>query len=335
MSREIRAFSGSHSRILSVGSFRPERVVTNAELVEAIDSSDEWIRQRSGIVSRRFANPETTVIDMAEHSARQAIARSGLELAQIDAILVATVTHPYQTPSAATLLTQRLGLPGIPAMDISAACAGFCHGLGLASDMIRAGSAHNVLVIGVEKLSDFTDLTDRGTAFIFGDGAGAVIVGPSDEPRIGPTVWGSDGAQWDAIANNKSWLDYRASEQRPEDWPYLTMQGRAVFRWAVWKMSPAAKQAMDVAGVTPDDLDVFLPHQANIRIIDAMVKELKLPDHVKVARDIVDNGNTSAASIPMAMDRMLADSEASSGDLALMIGYGAGLAYAGQVAYLP
>ena len=202
-------------------------------------------------------------------------------------------------------------------------------------DQVIVGVVLNVLVIGVEKLSDFTDLTDRGTAFIFGDGAGAVIVGPSDEPRIGPTVWGSDGAQWDAIANNKSWLDYRASEQRPEDWPYLTMQGRAVFRWAVWKMSPAAKQAMDVAGVTPDDLDVFLPHQANIRIIDAMVKELKLPDHVKVARDIVDNGNTSAASIPMAMDRMLADSEASSGDLALMIGYGAGLAYAGQVAYLP
>ncbi|MFN8076164.1 MAG: beta-ketoacyl-ACP synthase III [Kineosporiaceae bacterium] len=321
-----------HARILSVGAYRPQRVVTNEEICRHIDSSDEWIRERSGIVTRRRAAPEESVVDMAEHAALQAIERAGLSPQDVDAVLVASVTHPYQTPSAAAILTDRIGATPAAAADLSAACAGFCYGVSLASDMVRAGSARHVLVVGVEKLSDFTDPTDRSTAFLFGDGAGAVVVGPSDEPGIGPTIAGSDGAQWEAIRNSRSWLEVRDGDPT---WPALTMAGQTVFRWAVWQMAPVARKALDAAGVAAEELAAFIPHQANIRIVDAMVKQLQLPASVPVARDIVDSGNTSAASIPLAMDRMLAEGLAPSGGLALMIGFGAGLVYAAQVVRLP
>ena len=321
-----------HARILSVGAYRPERVVTNDEICERIDSSDEWIRERSGIVTRRFAAADESVVDMALAAARTAVERAGLEPGDIDAVLVATVTYPYQTPSAAAVLTDRLGATPAMALDISAACAGFCHGIQLATDMVRGGSARHVLLVGVEKLSDFTDPDDRTIAFIFGDGAGAVVIGPSDTPAIGPTVWGSDGAQWEAIANRNSWIDLRDGTGQ---WPHLKMAGQAVFRWAVWQMAPVAQKALEAAGLTPADLDAFIPHQANMRIIDAMAKQIGLPPGVAIARDIADTGNTSAASIPLAMDRMLSEGQASSGDLALLIGFGAGLAYAAQVVELP
>lgn len=321
-----------HARILSVGAYRPERVVTNDEICLRIDSSDEWIRERSGIVTRRFAAPDESVVDMALAAGRTAIQRAGLEPGDIDAVLVATVTYPYQTPSAAAVLTDRIGATPAMALDISAACAGFCHGIQLASDMVRGGSARHVLLVGVEKLSDFTDPDDRTIAFIFGDGAGAVVIGPSDTPAIGPTVWGSDGAQWEAIANRNSWIALRDGTG---EWPHLKMAGQAVFRWAVWQMAPVAQKALEAAGLTPADLDVFIPHQANMRIIDAMAKQIGLPPGVAIARDIADTGNTSAASIPLAMDRMLSEGAASSGELALLIGFGAGLAYAAQVVELP
>jgi len=322
-----------YSRILSVGAYRPERVVTNEEICRTIDSSDEWIRERSGIATRRFAAPDESVVDMAEAAARVAIERAGLTAADVDAVLLATVTHPYQTPSAASLVAHRLGATPAAALDVSAACAGFCYGVSLASDMVRGGSARHVLVIGVEKLSDFLDLHDRTTAFIFGDGAGAVVIGPSDHPGIGPTVWGSDGSQWDAIINKHSWLEYRDVEDA--EWPALRMAGQTVFRWAVWQMSPVAQKAVDAAGISSGDLAAFIPHQANVRIIDAMAKQLRLPETVQIARDITDNGNTSAASVPLAMDRMLADGQTGSGGLALLIGFGAGLTYAAQVVELP
>jgi 3-oxoacyl-[acyl-carrier-protein] synthase-3 len=321
-----------HARILSVGAYRPERVVTNDEICLRIDSSDEWIRERSGIVTRRFAAPDESVVDMALAAGRTAIQRAGLEPGDIDAVLVATVTYPYQTPSAAAVLTDRIGATPAMALDISAACAGFCHGIQLATDMVRGGSARHVLLVGVEKLSDFTDPDDRTIAFIFGDGAGAVVIGPSDTPAIGPTVWGSDGAQWEAIANRNSWIALRDGTG---EWPHLKMAGQAVFRWAVWQMAPVAQKALEAAGLTPADLDVFIPHQANMRIIDAMAKQIGLPPGVAIARDIADTGNTSAASIPLAMDRMLSEGTASSGQLALLIGFGAGLAYAAQVVELP
>ena len=337
--RLITAAKGAaHARLSGIGAYRPERVVDNHELVDAIDSTDEWIRERTGIITRYRAAPDETVVDMAEAASRQAIEHAGLRADQIGAIVLATITHPYQTPAAASLLAHRLGATPAAAFDISAACAGFCHGITLANDMVRGGSAEHVLVVGVEKLSDFTDLTDRGSAFIFGDGAGAVVVSPSDVPGIGPTVWGSDGEQWDAIRQRDSWLDMKPG--RPEgapdvEWPAIVMKGQAVFRWAVWKMAPVAQQALDAAGVKAEDLDAFIPHQANMRIIDSMAKALKLPAHVPVARDIADSGNTSAASVPLAMERMLREGEAPHGGLALLIGYGAGLSYAAQVVVLP
>ncbi|ADU48574.1 beta-ketoacyl-ACP synthase III [Intrasporangium calvum] len=342
--------SPRHSRMLGVGAYRPDRVVMNAEIVDAIDSSDEWIRERSGIVSRHRAAENESVIDMAEHAARQALEHAGITADQLGFVLMATVTHPYQTPAAAPELAARLGSTA-PAMDISAACAGYCYGVATASDMVKAGSVDYVLVIGVEKLSDFTDPHDRGTAFIFGDGAGACVIGPSDTPGIGPTVWGSDGGQRDVITNRHSWLEIRdllddggveAAAVPPsvegvtaKGWPALTMAGQSVFRWAVWGMAPIAQQAIDRAGIKVDDLDAFIPHQANIRIVDAMVKQLKLPPDIPVARDIVTTANTSAASIPIAMTRMLAEGEIPSGGLALQIGFGAGLVYAAQVIVLP
>ena len=328
-----------HARILGVGGYRPERVVTNEEVCEFIDSSDQWIRERSGIITRRIANEQETVTFMAEAAARNAIENSGIELAQIDALLVATVTHPFQTPAAAPLIATNLGLNGIPAFDISAACAGYCYGISLANDMVRSGSARNVLVVGVEKLSDFTDKYDRGTAFIFADGAGAAVVGPSDTPGIGPTMWGSDGEHWTTIQQRRSWLEVRSDwAEQPEDertWPSIGMAGQSVFRWAVWGMAPVAQKALEAAGITADDLDAFIPHQANMRLIDAMIKQLKLPADIPVARDIAEQGNTSAASIPLATERMLREGEAPHGGLALQIGFGAGLAYAAQVVVLP
>jgi len=321
-----------HARILSVGAYRPARVVTNDEICERIDSTDEWIRERTGIISRRFAAPDESVVDMAVAAAGKAIAQAGITADQVGAVLLATVTHPLQTPSAAVDVAYRLGATNAGAFDISAACAGFCYGVATANDMVRGGSAEYVVVIGVEKLSDFTDSYDRSIAFIFGDGAGAVVIGPSDEPAIAPTVWGSDGSQYDAITQRASWIDVR---DHNIDFPHLTMQGQKVFRWAVWQMAPVAAKALAVAGVAPEDLGAFIPHQANMRIIDAMIKKLQLPAHVPVARDIAETGNTSAASIPLAMERMLESGEAKSGDTALLIGFGAGLTYAAQVVILP
>jgi 3-oxoacyl-[acyl-carrier-protein] synthase-3 len=323
----------THTAILGVGSYRPSRVVPNSEIIEAIDSSDEWIQQRSGIKSRRFATPEETVTMMSTASARIAMERAGIEAAQIDGVIVATVTHMMQTPAAASLVAHELGLDRPVAFDISAACAGFCHGVALASDMIRGGSAKYVLVVGVERLSDILDLTDRGTAFIFGDGAGAAVVGPSDEPGIGPVVWGSDGEQSDLIRQREDWREVIASEN--PRMPHLVMEGNAVFRWAAFEMAKVAAETLDRSGITVEDLDVFVPHQANMRIIDAMARSMKLPERVVIARDIAEQGNTSAASIPLALDRLLESGEAKSGDLALLIAFGAGLAYAAQVVRVP
>ncbi|WP_426246757.1 beta-ketoacyl-ACP synthase III [Nocardioides sp. LHG3406-4] len=322
-----------HAAILGLGTYRPTRVVPNAEVVEAIDSSDEWIQQRSGIKSRRWAGPEESVQMMSVAASRIALERAGLDPRQIDCVVVATVSHMLQTPAVATAIAHELGTEQAAAFDISAACAGFCHGIAMASDFVRAGSARHVLVIGVERLTDILDLNDRGTAFIFADGAGAAVVGPSETPGIGPVVWGSDGEQFDLIRQREDWRDVIASGDLVM--PHLTMQGNPVFRWASFAMAKVGQQALDRAGVTLDELDVFVPHQANMRITDAMARSMKLPERVRIARDIADQGNTSAASVPLALDRMIAEGDAKSGDTALLIAFGAGLAYAAQVVVVP
>jgi 3-oxoacyl-[acyl-carrier-protein] synthase-3 len=341
---KIRPSKGApYARILGVGGYRPVRVVPNEVILETIDSSDEWIRSRSGIETRHWASDEETVAAMSIEASGKAIADAGINADQIGAVVVSTVSHFSQTPAVATEIADKLGTQKAAAFDISAGCAGFGYGLTLAKGMIVEGSAEYVLVIGVERLSDLTDLEDRATAFLFGDGAGAVVVGPSQEPHIGPTVWGSEGDKSGTIKQTVPWDEFRASDlsQLPRDskgeikFPAITQEGQAVFRWAVFEMAKVAQQALDAAGITADDLDVFIPHQANERIIDSMVKTLKLPEHVTVARDVRTTGNTSAASIPLAMERLLATGEAKSGDTALVIGFGAGLVYAATVVTLP
>ena len=332
-----------------MGIYRPDVIVTNEDICQWIDSSDEWIRQRTGIVTRHRADKDTSVIDMGEAAARAALADAGIEASQLGAVLVSTVTHPYATPSAAAQLADRLGATPAPAYDISAACAGYCYGIAQADALVHAGTADYVLVVGVEKLSDFIDNTERTISFLLGDGAGAVVIGPSDSPGIGPSVWGSDGSKHESIRMSHSLLDVRdlslaaladgpgalSTAAESAIWPTMLQDGPTVFRWAVWEMAKVAQQALDAAGIKAEDLVAFVPHQANIRIIDEMVKQLGLPEHVAVARDIVDAGNTSAASIPLAMHRLLSENPNLSGGFALQIGFGAGLVFGAQVVVLP
>ncbi|MCW2872454.1 ketoacyl-ACP synthase III [Actinacidiphila oryziradicis] len=336
MTAQIKPSKGApYARIMGVGGYRPVRVVPNEVILEHIDSSDEWIRSRSGIATRHWAGPEETVAEMSIAAAGKALADAGIAASDIGGVVVATVSHFKQTPAIATEIAHRIGAGKPAAFDVSAGCAGFGYGLTLAKGMVIEGSAEYVLVIGVERLSDLTDREDRSTAFLFGDGAGAVVVGPSDVPAMGPTIWGSEGDKSDTITQTVSWEAYRHAKPDEVRFPALTQEGQAVFRWAVFEMAKVAQQALDAAGVTADELDAFIPHQANMRIIDSMIKALKLPEHVAVARDVETTGNTSAASIPLAMERMLASGQAKSGDTALVIGFGAGLVYAATVVTLP
>ncbi len=326
------------SAILGIGGYRPRRVVDNAEIITYIDSSDEWIRTRSGIAERRWACEDETVKMMSISAARKALDRSGIEPGQIDTVIVATVTHLYQTPAIATTIASELGATGAAAFDISAACAGFCYATAMADSFIRSGASKYVLIIGVERLSDITDKHDRSTAFIFADGAGAAVIGPSDTPGIGPVVWGSDGDQSELITQTEPWnraMDPTTFSDGQPHWPVLQMEGNPVFKWASYTMAKTAAEAMDAAGVRPEDLDVFAPHQANNRITDAMFRALKLPSDVVIARDIINHGNTSAASVPLALETLLESGEAHSGQTCLIIGFGAGLVFAGQVIILP
>ena len=334
MSAAIKAPSGAaYARILGVGSYRPSRVVSNEEICQLIDSSDEWIRERSGIVERRWAQPEENVATMGAQAAQRALDASGITADRIGAIIVATCTHPYQTPSAASEIADLIGAPTAAAMDVSAACAGFAYGIAIAQDMVRGGSAQYVLLIGAEKLSEWTDKHDRSTAFLFADGAGAVVIGPSDVPAIGPVVWGGDGSQLHAINMTRNLIQYRDEEGAA--FPAIEMNGQQVFRWAVSEMARVCRESLDKAGITADQLDAFIPHQANNRITDALIRALDLPASVPVARDIVTTGNTSAASVPLAMDRMLQAGEIPHGGNALLVGFGAGLVFASQVVTLP
>jgi 3-oxoacyl-[acyl-carrier-protein] synthase-3 len=271
-------------------------------------------------------------MDLAVAASTEAIEKSGISPDQIDGVILATISFPYQTPSGASLLAELVGAKRAAAFDISAACAGYCYGIAQADALIRSGVCRYVLVVGAEKLSDFIDPTDRSISFLLGDGAGAAVVGPSDHPGIGKTVWGTEGDMWDKVGMTDSIIDFRDGKA---SWPTLVQEGQSVFRWAVWEMAKVAKEAVAAAGLEPEDLAALVTHQANIRIIDELAKQLDLPESVVVARDIIDTGNTSAASIPLAMHRLLEEGAVESGRYALQIGFGAGLAFAAQVVELP
>ena len=313
------------SKILGFGGYQPDRVVTNDDLAKMVETSDEWIQSRVGIQSRRIAGPDETIADMAEAAGAKALAASGLEPSDVDLVIVATCSTDVPIPTVSATVAHRLGVVAPGAYDLNAACAGFCYALGTASDAVRAGSARNVLVIGAEKLSQWVDWTDRSTCIIFADGAGAAVVGPVTEPDaapgIGPVVWGSDGGLADkiCIADRRS---------------FIHQEGQAVFRWATTALHPVALAACERAGVDPASLAAFVPHQANLRIIEAIARKLRAPQAL-VADDIVHAGNTSSASIPLALSRMIERGDISSGDAVLLLGFGAGISYAAQVIKVP
>ncbi len=330
------------TRILGVGGFRGEQVVDNEAIIGPIQSSDEWIRQRTGIATRRRANPGTTILDMAVAAAGESLEAANLTADDVDVVLVSTVTYFEQTPSLAARLADAIGATPAAAFDVSAACAGYCYGIGQADALVRSGQARNVLVVGVERMSDFIDPTDRSISFLLGDGAGAAVVGASDTPGIGPTVWGSDGSMAGHISQTTPWLELREDQGdgvpariAAETWPTLRQEGPSVFKWVISSIPEVARRAVAAAGLELKDIEVFIPHQANMRIIDQLVKMLDLREDVVVGRDIADTGNTSAASIPLATERLLREGQARSGQVALQIGFGAGLAYAAQVVVLP
>jgi len=318
----VKAPTGApYARILGLGEHRPAAVVTNDDLAARVDTNDQWIRDRVGVVTRRIAAPDESVVDMAAAAGGKAVAACGLQPADIDLVIVATCTMPSQIPNAAAQVAARLGIRAPGAFDVNAACAGFVYGLSTAASAVVSGTARHVLVIGAEKLSDWTDWDDRSTCIIFADGAGAAVVGPSDTPAIGPVAWGSTGDLADTIE-----VKDRLS--------YLRQEGQAVFRWATTALVPVAREACELAGVDTAELAAFVPHQANLRIIEAIARKLGAGRAV-VARDIVESGNTSSASIPLALCRLVERGEVASGAPTLLLGFGAGLTYAGQVVLCP
>ena len=321
-----------YTRIYSYGAARGDLVVPNDELVGPIDSSDEWIQQRTGIITRTRASAGVSALDLATTASLEAIEKSGIPADKIDLVIVATISNVQQTPSMAAVVADRVGANPAAAYDANAACAGFSYAVTQADALIRSGAAHYALVIGAEKLSDIVEPTDRTISFLLGDGAGAAVIGPSDFPGIAAPVWGSDGSKAGAVGMDHTLTEYRDGTAA---WPTLRQDGQTVFRWAVWEMAKAAKKALDAAGVTVDDLAAFIPHQANMRIIDEFAKQLGLPDTVLIGRDIATTGNTSAASIPLATHRLLEEHPELSGGLALQIGFGAGLVFGAQVVVLP
>lgn len=321
------------TRIISLGAARGDTVVSNDDIAGPIDSSDEWIRQRTGIIERRRSSAAQSALDLAVAASTEAIQRAGIAPTDVGAVIVATISNSVQTPSLAALLADTIGATPAAAYDISAACAGYTYGIAQADALVRAGVCRYVLVVGAEKLSDFAKPTDRSISFLLGDGAGAAIVGPSDSVGIGPTVWGSDGSKWDAVGMDRPLKE--AFDDPDGEFPTLRQDGQTVFRWAVWEMAKVAQQALEASGIAAAELTAFVPHQANMRIIDEFAKQLGLPDSVLIARDIQTTGNTSAASIPLAMHRLLEEHPEASGGFALQIGFGAGLVFGAQVVTLP
>jgi 3-oxoacyl-[acyl-carrier-protein] synthase-3 len=307
----------SYGRIVALGHYQPARVVTNEELSRRVDTNDEWIRDRVGIASRRIAGPEETVVSMGVAASQKALATAGLDASDIDTVIVASCTDLVPIPNAAARVSIELGIRPA-ALDINTACSGFSYALAAADHAIRAGAAKNVLVIGSEKLSDVIDWDDRSTCIIFADGAGAAVVTASDTPGIGPVSWGSEPSTIIGMTERN----------------HIYQEGQSVFRWATTSLAPIAKDICEQAGFQPSELAAFVPHQANLRIIESVARKLGATNAV-IARDIVEAGNTSSASIPMALSKMIERGEVPSGAPVLLLGFGGGLTYAGQVVLSP
>ncbi|MFI0502984.1 beta-ketoacyl-ACP synthase III [Streptomyces albogriseolus] len=314
----------SGSRITAVGHYQPARVLTNEDLADMVDTSDAWITSRVGIRTRHIAGPDEPVDELAAHAAAKALAAAGRTPDEIDLVLVATSTATDRSPNMAARVAARLGMPGPAVMDVNVVCAGFTHALATADHAVRAGGAHRVLVVGADKMSDVTDWTDRTTCVLVGDGAGAAVVeaaGPGAEDGIGPVLWGSVPEMGNAVR----------IEGTP---PRFAQEGQTVYRWATTRLPEFARRACEKAGLAPEDLAAVVLHQANLRIVEPLARRIGAVNAV-VARDVVDSGNTSAASIPLAFSKLVEQGAVSSGDPVLLFGFGGNLSYAGQVVRCP
>lgn len=318
-----------NSKITGIGSYVPNRRLTNADLEKIVDTSDDWIVSRTGIRERRIGADDEATSDMAQMAGRRAMEMAGAKPEEIDLLMVGTVTPDYRCPSAACIVQKKLGLVNAAAMDIVAACAGFLHGLTTADAFVKVGKFKKIMVIGVEKLSTITDYSDRNTCVLFGDGAGAAIVEPSDdEAGILSTFIKSDGRFTELlwIPNGGSAMPFQNIEN-PNGDIFLKMNGKEVFKHAVREMEDASRRVLNEAGVTAEDIKLMVAHQANIRIIESTAKRLGIPEE-KVFLNIAKYGNTSAASVPIAMDEALQEGKIKKGDLVLMTAFGGGLTWA-------
>ena len=309
------------TRIAAVGHYQPAKVLTNEDLAGMVDTSHEWITSRVGIKTRHIAGPDEPVDELAAHAAAKALAAAGLTPGDIDLVLVATSTAIDRSPNMAARVAARLGIPSPAAMDVNVVCAGFTHALATADHAVRAGAAVRALVIGADKMSEVTDWSDRTTCVLVGDGAGAAVVEAADEPGIGPVLWGSVPEMGHAVR----------IEGTP---PRFAQEGQSVYRWATTQLPPIARKACEKAGLTPADLAGVVLHQANLRIIEPLAEKIGAVNAV-VARDVVQSGNTSAASIPLAFSKLVEQGAVRTGDPVLLFGFGGNLSYAGQVVRCP
>ena len=310
--------------ITGLGAYRPSRLITNEEIAEEAGVTPEWIEERTGIRSRYRSGPEESVTMMAAEAGGKALAMANVDPADVDLVILASATKKDRIPGGAPEVASRIGITATGAFDLNAACAGFAYSIGIAANEIRMGSARNVLVVGAEQLSSFIDPEDPATYVIFGDGAGAAVVSPAEVDGISPTVWGSDGARSDILGTK--W-DANGRE-------FAKMDGPLVYRWSTKNVPRVARKVCALAGVELSDIDWFVPHQANLRIVDQLAEILQIPDE-KVAKDIIDTGNTSAASVPLALSRLYESGQTTPGDRVMLLGFGAGLAYAGQLIRMP
>ncbi|MER7503341.1 beta-ketoacyl-ACP synthase III [Nonomuraea pusilla] len=311
----------SGSRLVATGHYQPAKVLTNDELATMVDTSDEWIGRRVGIRERRVAAPGETVTDLAAQAAAKALAASGLDPSAIDLLLVATCTQTERAPNVASRVAARLGVPAAALMDVGVSCSGFTHALALADHTIRAGAATHALVVGADTMTAVTDWTDRTTCVLTGDGAGAAVVAAAPEPEIGPVVWGSAPELGTAV--------------RIEGTPTrFSQDGQTVYRWATTRLPEIARLACERGGVAPEDLAAVVLHQANLRIIEPIAQKLGAVNAI-VARDVVESGNTSAASVPLALSKLLERGEVERGAPVLLFGFGGNLSYAGMVVRCP
>ncbi|MGY5001992.1 beta-ketoacyl-ACP synthase III [Streptomyces griseus] len=316
------------SRVVALGHYQPAKVLTNDDLAALVDTSDEWITSRVGIKTRHVGGPDEPVDEMAAHAAAKALAAAGLQASDIDLVLVATSTAIDRSPSMSARVAARLGMGAPAVMDINVVCSGFTHALATADHTIRAGAATRALVIGADKMADIADWTDRSTCVLLGDGAGAAVVTADpaapdtpDGPGIGPVLWGSVPEMGNAVR----------IEGTP---PRFAQEGQSVYRWATTQLPPIARQVCEKAGIAPEDLGAVVLHQANLRIIEPVARKIGAVNAV-IARDVVDSGNTSAASIPMALSKLVERGEVASGAPVLLFGFGGNLSYAGQVIRCP